>query len=325
MFGIHYLKSSPTQYVLHYQAGKVRHAGAGIAFTYFKPMAAIVVVPVGSADAPFIFNETSADYQPVSVQGQLTYRITDPEQVAGLLDFSVNGGIEDYRSEDPLKLPQHLINLVQVLTRAEIQRMPLRQAMHAGNEAFSAWGVEVLSVSIQAIKPIPEIARALEAEAREALLREADQAIYDRRNAAVEQERRIKENELNTEIAVEEKKRKIRETKVEAELAVEVREQQVRETRQAGQIKLEEERKRLVEARAENGRAEADVQAYSLEASLKPLKNLDANVLQALTVQSADPRKMVSLALKEIAQNAGKIGSLNISPDLLESLLQKEN
>ena len=48
-------------------------------------------------------------------------------------------------------------------------------------------------------------------------------------------------------------------------------------------------------------------------------------MLQALTVQSADPRKMVSLALKEIAQNAGKIGSLNISPDLLESLLQKEN
>ena len=36
---------------------------------------------------------------------------------------------------------------------------------------------------------------------------EADEAIYARRNAAVEQERRIKESELNTEIAVEEKQR----------------------------------------------------------------------------------------------------------------------
>jgi hypothetical protein len=32
---------------------------------------------------------------------------------------------------------------------------------------------------------------------------------------------------------------------------------------------------------------------------------------------------MVSLAFKEIAQNAGKIGSLNISPELLENLLKK--
>lgn len=338
MLGFHYLKSSPTQYVLHYQTGKVRHAGAGIAFTYFKPTSSIMVIPVGSADVPFIFNEISADFQPVSVQGQLTYRITAPERVAGLLDFSVAGGVEDYISEDPPKLAQHLVNLVQVLTRAEIQRMPLRRAIHAsdeiseslmsriaGSEEFSAWGVQVLSVSVQAIKPIPEIARALEAQAHEALLREADEAIYERRNAAVEQERRIKENELNTEIAVEEKNRLIRETKVAADLAVETRQQQVREARQAGQIRLEEERKRLVDARVENVRAEADVQAYSLEASLKPLQGLDAEVLQALAVQSADPRKMVSLALKEIAQNAGKIGSLNISPDLLESLLQKES
>jgi hypothetical protein len=31
---------------------------------------------------------------------------------------------------------------------------------------------------------------------------------------------------------------------------------------------------------------------------------------------------MVSMAMKEIAQNAGKIGTLNISPDLLETLIQ---
>lgn len=44
----------------------------------------------------------------------------------------------------------------------------------------------------------------------------ADEAIDDRRNAAVEQERAIKENELNTEAAVEHKKRVIREAANEA-------------------------------------------------------------------------------------------------------------
>jgi hypothetical protein len=42
-----------------------------------------------------------------------------------------------------------------------------------------------------------------------------------------------------------------------------------------------------------------------------------------LAFQSMEPRRMVSLALKEIAQNAGRIGNLNISPDLLENLLRE--
>jgi hypothetical protein len=33
---------------------------------------------------------------------------------------------------------------------------------------------------------------------------------------------------------------------------------------------------------------------------------------------------MVTQALKQMAENAGKIGQLNISPDLLEMLLQKK-
>lgn len=69
MFGIHDLKSSSTQYVLHYHAGKIQPAGAGIAFYYFKPASTIVVVPLGSEAVPFFFNELSADFQPLSVQG----------------------------------------------------------------------------------------------------------------------------------------------------------------------------------------------------------------------------------------------------------------
>jgi len=72
----------------------------------------------------------------------------------------------------------------------------------------------------------------------------------------------------------------------------------------------------------ENAKAEADVQAYAVEASLKPLANLDPAVLQVLAVQNTDPRLMAGLALKEIAQNASKIGNLNISPELFEILMR---
>ena len=337
MFGIHYLKSGPTHYVLHYQNGRLRHQGSGSAFFYYKPSSTIAVVPVGSADVPFIFNEATADFQPITVQGQLTYRIKEPELVASLLDYTVDGEIDNYMTEDPDKLPLRLVNLVQVATRAEVQQRPLRDAIQASDEivagvlaqiandpALGALGVEIITLSIQAVKPTPETARALEAEARENLLRQADSAIYDRRNAAVEQERRIKENELNTELAVEEKKRQIRETQVEADLAVERKQQEIRETQLAGQIKLEDERKQFVTARVENARAEADAQAYAVEASLKPLQALEDDMLQLLMMQSAEPRLLVTQALKELAQNAAKIGQLNISPDLLETLMKQK-
>lgn len=337
MFGINYLKVGPTQYVLHYQSGKLVHNGVGLAFFYYRPAANISIVPIGSADAPFIFNEMTADFQPVTVQGQLTYQVTNPQLVASLLNFTVGDNISQYTSDDPEKLSQRIVNLAQVLTRAEIQNQPLREALknsdaivasvttQLGNsDALKALGVDVLTFTILAIKTTPEIARALEAETRETLLRQADQAIYDRRNGSVEQERRIKENELNTEIAIEEKKRQIRETKADADLILESKAQQLRETQMNGQIKLEEERRQLVVAQTDNAKIQADVQAYAIESSLKPLQQLDPALLQVLALQSTDPRLMVSLALKEIAQNAAKIGQLNISPDLLETLLQKK-
>lgn len=338
MFGIQYIKVNPTHYVLHYAGGKKKRAGAGLSFFYYKPTSSIVVVPVNSADVPFIFNELSQDYQPLTVQGELTYRIFNPELVASLLNYTVDNLPTRYISEDPQKLSQRLINLLQVLVRAEIQILPLRDVIKASesvasqvleklraSDSLKSLGVEVMSLAIQAIRPVPEVARALESEAREEFMRRADQAIYDRRNASVEQERRIKENELNTEITVEEKKRQIRETKVEADLVVEKKQQEVREAQLSGQIALETERKQLVSVRTENARVEADVQAYAMEVSLRSFKEVDSAVLQMLAAQTTDPRVMISLAMKELAQNAAKIGNLNISPELMQMLMEKES
>ncbi len=337
MLGFHYLKASPTQYVIQYRRGKAVRAGTGLSFIYYRPTSIISVVPVGSSDVPFIFNEITQDYQPVTVQGQLTYRITNPELVAGLLDYSVAGSVDTYRSDDRDKLPQRLINLAQNFTRTEVLARPMREAIRqaepiadavlanlTSSEALKALGVEVITFAIMAIRPTPEIARALEAEAREGLLRQADDAIYERRNAAVEQERRIKENELNTEIAVETKQRQIRETRADADMAVELKDQQLRETQLTGQVKLEEERKTLVVARQENAKTEAEARAYALKASLDVLGGLKTEVLQLLAVQSADPARMTAMALRDLAGNAEKIGTLMITPELLDSLIKRD-
>ena len=176
-----------------------------------------------------------------------------------------------------------------------------------------------------AIRPTPETARALEAEARERILREADEAIYARRNAAVEQERAIKENELNTEIAVENKKRQIREAQMEAEKAVQQKEREIREAEMAAKIALEESNKELVALSTANARQEADAKAYGMSAAMKAFAGTDSKTLQALASIGMQPGQLVALAFKGLAESADKIGQLNVSPELLRELLAREN
>ena len=91
----------------------------------------------------------------------------------------------------------------------------------------------------------------------------------------VEQERMIKESELNTEIAVEEKKRQIRETQMAAEIAVEQKRADVRKIQMATEIAVEQQRSELIDRRVENKRKDADSRAYALTETLKPLRDLD--------------------------------------------------
>jgi regulator of protease activity HflC (stomatin/prohibitin superfamily) len=310
-----FMKVPPTTYVLQYKNGQIRRQGAGLSFIYYAPTSTIVMIPIASADVPFVFQESTADFQSVTIQGQLTYRVAEPTRLASLLDFSVDRS-QAYYSDDPLKLPERLIHTLQTLTRAITQRLVLKDALVSSDsiviealsglrksEAVQALGVEILSLSILGIRPTPETGRALEAEAREELQRRADEAIYSRRNAAVEQERLIKESELNTEIAVEEKKRQIRETQMSAEIAV------------------EEQRAQLIDRRVANERKDADSRAYTLTQTLKPVRDLPWKTLMMLGGKNADPKAMVALAFQEMAENAQKIGELNVSPDLLRSLV----
>lgn len=315
MFAIRFMKAAPTTYVLHFQNGRVRREGPGLSFFYYAPASTIVTVPLESADAPFAFQESTADFQPITIQGQLTYRVNDPKRLASLLDFSI-GSKGGHRSEDDRKLAERLVHTTQTLMRSETQKLTLQEALTSGgalsaavlgglksSEGMAQLGIEILNLSLLSIRPTPEMAKALEAEGREALQRRSDEAIYARRNNAVEQERRIKESELNTEIAVEEKQR------------------QIRETRMATEIAIEQQRAALMNERVENDRKEADSRAYALEATLKPVRSVDWRTLMMLSPHGGDPKSLIAMAFHDMASNAQKIGELNISPDLLKSLL----
>src|SRR5262245_52812461 len=106
MFGIRFIKTDPTTYLLQYRKGAVVREGVGQSFFYYAPSTSLVSVPVASTDAPFIFEETTADFQTVTLQGQVTYRVADPKRLATLMNFTLDGRGAGYVSDDPQKLPQ---------------------------------------------------------------------------------------------------------------------------------------------------------------------------------------------------------------------------
>lgn len=335
MFGFRFIKFQPSEYTLMYRNGNVVKEGAGISFYYFAPTTSIVVVPVGSIDAPFIFEEVTADFQTVTTQGQATFRIVDQKKTSQLLNYTIDVRKKGYISEDPKKLPQRVINIIRVLTKKHIESMQLKDAIKSSealaqsllneirkNEEINLLGVEILGLSILAILPNKETARALETQTREQILKKADEAVYERRNASIEQERGVKENEFNTEIAVENKKKQVRETQLEAERLVQQKQNQILEEQTKFETELEEKKKQLIELTVQNSKAQADAKAYELSAIMRSLEQTNPAVIQSLASMGMKPDKLIALAFQGMAERAEKIGQLNISPDLLQDLIK---
>ena len=334
MFGIRFIKSQPTVHLMQFRAGKVVREGAGQSFFYYAPTTTLVAVPVGSQDCHFMLELVTADFQSVTVQGQVTYRISTPRQTATLMDFSLARDGQKYMSEDPQRLGDRVTMQAEVIIQQAVQALELKQALRssaliartaqqelAAQPEIEALGLEILGVSVMAVKPTPDIARALEAEARESNLKAADDAVYARRMAAVENERAIRQNELDTDVAVEKKKRQIREAQLEAKAAQMRKENELRAEQMSADVALETSRRDFVEGQAANSRTLAEAEAYRVGAVMKALEKADPRIVQSLAAVGMQPGQLIAQAFGGIAEKAERIGQLNVSPELLQSLM----
>ncbi|MER9742494.1 SPFH domain-containing protein [Mesorhizobium sp. M0187] len=284
---ISYFKGTPEYHILRFKNGKIREQGRGISFWYGTFGSTIAMVPVTSLDNPFIFTETTANFQDLAIQGSVSYRIIDPLKAAEGFDFSAKLSRADVVGDGREKIAERLVLAIQSRARAVVSSMTLEQALAevtklGGNLAellrndpiAATAGLSIEEVHITSVQPTPEIRKALQTEYREALQRQADAAIYGRRAWGVEKEREIKQSELATE------------------------------------IELAERNKLLVDTEARNKLtlAEAEAKAQQLE----------------LTVYSSAPAHVLTaMAFKAWAEKGGSVGNLSITPDMLTSALSQ--
>ncbi|MEU9993200.1 SPFH domain-containing protein [Streptomyces sp. NPDC048045] len=272
--GWRHLRGAPTAHIRHHRSGTLVHDGPGLSF-WFRPLtAALSEVPVDDRELTMTFHARTADFQDVSVQATVTYRIADPAVAATRLDFSIDPDTGAFRGTPLEQLGTLLTETAQQHALDVLARTPLSAALVDGVAAvrervaaglgaeprLPATGIEVVAVRVMALRPEPEVERALRTPAREQIQQEADRATYERRAVAVERERTIAENEL------------------------------------ASRIELARREEQLVEQRGTNARREAEEQAAADAVRAR------AEADRSVTLARAEAARSVELAEAEAAR-----------------------
>ena len=319
--GFRHLRGTATTHVRHLRRGTVLHDGTGQSF-WFRPLSAVLSeIPVDDRELPLLFHARTADFQDVTVQTTVTFRITDPAVAANRVDFSIDPDNGRWRATPLQQLAGLLTEAAQQHTLDLVARTPLAVALADGVSAvrdrievgltsdsrLAETGLAVIGVRVVAIRPEPDVEKALQTPAREQVQQEADRAIFERRALAVERERAIGENELQTQIELAR-----REEQLVAQRGANAR-RQAEESAAASRIETEAQatrEQRLTEVRAEATRAMGDAKAAAETAWLGAYRDLSEATL-------------LGLAVRELAANVPKIQSLVLTPDLLAPVLAR--
>ena len=335
MFGIKYFKADPTTFVQLIKNGKVVKEGNGLSFFYYAPSASIIKVPTSSIELPFFFQVDTADFQELSVQGQLSFQIADIAQATSAINFAVDADAE-YKTQEPDTISERVVRAVQVVVKSEVETKGLRALLRNSktltsniqdalftNASLKSLGISLKDIAITNLAPSAATAKALEAEVRESLLKEADNAIYERRLASLAQDKSVKETELETEKALQRKQQEIESAVIEAERQQMQQRFQLKQEEIAAKIADEERSAELVGLEVLNQKERAAANAEAIKMELTAYNEMDESRLRTLMMAKLGPAQVIANAFEDLAKSDSKIGNLNISPDLLQSLMQE--
>jgi regulator of protease activity HflC (stomatin/prohibitin superfamily) len=316
-----HLRGTAAAHVRHLRRGKLVHDGTGLSF-FFRPLSAVLSeVPVDDWELPLVFHARTADFQDLAVQASVTFRVTDPETACARIDFAIDPDTGRWRGTPLEQVAGLLTETAQQQVLGMIAGSPLASVLAGGigqirdrilhgltaDPRLAETGIAVIGARVVAIRPEPEVEKALRTPAREHIQQDADRATYERRALAVERERAIAENEMANQIELAR-----REEQLVAQRGANAR-RQAEEAAAASAIEADAQaarEQRLAEARAWGTRALGEAKAAGEAARVAAYRDLL-------------PASLLALAAKDLAGGLPQIGSLVLAPDLLAPLLAK--
>jgi regulator of protease activity HflC (stomatin/prohibitin superfamily) len=302
------LRSDASNHVIRYRKGQVRQSGRGLVFWFRPETASIAEIPMDDRETTMFVTGRSQDFQQIAVQGMLTWHVVDPELLAQRVDFSIGLFNGKLQGEPIERIETRLAGLVnqaalQYLAEAPVRALldvgiePLRQRLEAALAAATSLtdiGIAVVAVRVMSLAPSSELERALQTPTFEALQQKADEAMFERRALAVEKERAIAENELATK------------------------------------TELARREKTLISEEAENARNRATglADAHQIEADAEAGRirvigaaKAEADGAHIAIYRDLPPAVLMGLAARELAGKLDTIEHVNVTPDLLASVM----
>jgi regulator of protease activity HflC (stomatin/prohibitin superfamily) len=308
LFAFRRLRSDASVHIQRYSKGRRVQSGRGLAFWFLPDGASIAEVPMDDRDLPFLFHSRSKDFQPLVVQGMIVWRVSDAERLADRVDFSIDLKGGQHLAQPVDQIATLMTGLAQQLAAQYLAELdvaavlgggvkPLQERMEAGligARRLADMGLEVVNVRVADASPSSELQRALQTPTFERLQQQADQATFERRALAVEKERAIAENELGNQIELARRQKEL--------IANEDDNARNRATAEAAAKKIGAE-------------AEAD-RIRTVEQARADMERARVSIYSDLPAQT-----LLSLAAREFAGKLQTIEHLNITPDVLQSLL----
>jgi regulator of protease activity HflC (stomatin/prohibitin superfamily) len=316
-----HLRGNPTMHVRHLRNGKAAHEGTGLSF-FFRPLAAVLSeVPVDDRELPLLFHARTADFQDLAVQASVTFRVTDPAVAGTRIDFSVDPDTGRWRGTPLEQVSGLLTETAQQQVLGLVAGSPLASVLADGvaqirdrilhgltaDQRLAETGIAVIGARVIALRPEPEVEKALRTPAREQIQQEADRSTYERRAVAVERERAIAENELQSQIELAR-----REEQLVTQRGANAR-REAQDAADASRIAAEaqaDKEEQLARARANGTRALGEAKAAGEAARVAAYRDLPQPTLLAL-------------AAKDLAGGLPQIGTLVLAPDVLTSLMAR--
>ncbi len=314
-----HLRSESNMYVQHLHNGKVAHEGVGTAFWFRPRTAALSQVPLDDREQALLFHARTADFQDVTVQATVSYRIVEPALAVTRVDFGVNPDTGAWNSVPLETLGGLLTELAQQPAIERLATMTMRDALVGGlapvreviadalaaDSRLSQRGVAVSDVRVVAIRTDAELERAMQTDTREQVQQDADRATFERRALAVERERAIAENELHNQIELARREQELVYTRGQNE--------QRRATEQAAAEAI------AAEASSAQLRLRSQTEAETVR--LLGEAQADAERARYGAYTNVDTAVMLALAAQELAKNLPDVDQLVITPDMLASLV----
>jgi regulator of protease activity HflC (stomatin/prohibitin superfamily) len=326
-----HLRADASAHVLHYRGAKLVRSGRGLAFWFLPMSASIAELPLDDRELSILFHARSSDFQDVTAQGVITYRIADPATLAQRIDFTIDSMAGVYLRQPLEKIALLLTQLAHQHTAGYIGETPIRSILTegytrireciekglGGDAGLGEMGITIASVRVSSVKPTPDLEKALEAPMREKIQQESDEAAFTRRALAVEKERAIAENALVNQIELARRE-----------------EQLISQRGQNGRRQATEQAEaEKIASDAANARARltAEAEAHTAlvkgEATAKSVRlvegaKVDVERTRMEVLREVPSSVMMGLAARELATKLQRIEHLNLAPDALGPMLQ---